>query len=324
MELDGNGDHNNRGFILVTGSHRSGTTWVGKVLSAHPALEYIHEPLNMNVTPSTWGVLPVERSNWYQHIGPHNEQDFLPAYRNLIRFRYAIHAALERLPCTDSYSSEELDVIDTYHRFAIAHFRGATALIKDPFAVVSVPWFADRLNAKVVITIRHPAGFVSSLKRLGWSFGLDDFLAQPELMAAHPIPEKDLRDFERYKRDGDEVAKMALGWKHIHRIVRDLLKTHPNLVYVRHRDLALHPAEMFHKILDRLKLPWVAEVEKAIGETTAKGHPSELEPGKHHGIHLHSQKNARVWKSRLHTREIDTIRGVVDPVASEFFTDSEW
>ncbi len=30
--------------ILVTGTHRSGTTWVGKMLAAGPSTAYISEP----------------------------------------------------------------------------------------------------------------------------------------------------------------------------------------------------------------------------------------------------------------------------------------
>jgi hypothetical protein len=32
--------------ILVTGSHRSGTTWAGQMVAAAPHTAYIHKPLN--------------------------------------------------------------------------------------------------------------------------------------------------------------------------------------------------------------------------------------------------------------------------------------
>ena len=32
--------------ILVTGAHRSGTTWVGKMLALAPGVGYVHEPFN--------------------------------------------------------------------------------------------------------------------------------------------------------------------------------------------------------------------------------------------------------------------------------------
>ena len=33
--------------ILVTGAHRTGTTWVGKMLSANSQTAYMSEPLNV-------------------------------------------------------------------------------------------------------------------------------------------------------------------------------------------------------------------------------------------------------------------------------------
>ena len=32
--------------ILVTGAHRSGTTWVGKMLALAPGIGYVHEPFS--------------------------------------------------------------------------------------------------------------------------------------------------------------------------------------------------------------------------------------------------------------------------------------
>ncbi len=56
------------------------------------------------------------------------------------------------------------------------------ALIKDPFAFFSAPWIAETFGCTVVITIRHPAAFVSSLKRLDWPFDFSDLIDQPLLI----------------------------------------------------------------------------------------------------------------------------------------------
>ena len=67
----------------------------------------------------------------------------------------------------------------------------------------SVRWLADRHFCRVVYLVRHPAGIVSSLKRIGtrWSDNLPDIAAQPELIKAY------LSDFS------DDVAQVvsALG-----------------------------------------------------------------------------------------------------------------
>ena len=34
--------------ILVTGSHRSGSTWLGQMIGASDAVGYIHEPFNID------------------------------------------------------------------------------------------------------------------------------------------------------------------------------------------------------------------------------------------------------------------------------------
>jgi LPS sulfotransferase NodH len=50
--------------ILVTGTHRSGTTWVGKMLAADSSTAYISEPLNVLHRP---GVYRAKVKHWY-HI----------------------------------------------------------------------------------------------------------------------------------------------------------------------------------------------------------------------------------------------------------------
>ena len=51
--------------ILVTGAHRTGTTWVGRLLAAAPAVAYISEPLNVLHRP---GVFRAKVANWYTYI----------------------------------------------------------------------------------------------------------------------------------------------------------------------------------------------------------------------------------------------------------------
>lgn len=35
--------------ILITGAHRSGTTWLGKIVSLSNGVRYIHEPFNVHI-----------------------------------------------------------------------------------------------------------------------------------------------------------------------------------------------------------------------------------------------------------------------------------
>jgi hypothetical protein len=51
--------------ILVTGSHRSGTTWVGRMISLDIDVGYIHEPFNISLPP---GYNKLELNYWFTYI----------------------------------------------------------------------------------------------------------------------------------------------------------------------------------------------------------------------------------------------------------------
>ena len=158
--------------ILVTGTHRSGTTWVGKMLAADAMTAYISEPLNVLHRP---GVFRAKVKYWYQYICEENERDYIPAFEELLEFDYHLWDEIRSL-------RSRRDVLRMGRDFLIFYnglMRGQRLLIKDPFAVFSAPWFAKHLNSKVVITVRHPAAFASSLKRLNWPFDFQDLLFVP-------------------------------------------------------------------------------------------------------------------------------------------------
>ena len=80
--------------ILVTGAHRTGTTWVGKMLAAGPQVAYISEPLNVQHRP---GVLRAPVEKWYTLICEENETEYLPAFRELLGFRYGLWREIRSL-----------------------------------------------------------------------------------------------------------------------------------------------------------------------------------------------------------------------------------
>ena len=71
--------------------------------------------------------------------------------------------------------------------FTAGRIRHSRPILDDPYAVFAARWLADRHFCRVVYLVRHPAGIVSSLKRIGtrWSDNLPDIAAQPELIKAY-------------------------------------------------------------------------------------------------------------------------------------------
>ena len=157
----------NKRPILVTGAHRSGTTWVGKMLAASGEAAYISEPLNRWHRP---GKLRAAAKYWYTYIDEVNEGEFLPAFKETLAFEYHAWAEIKSLRSI----KDGLRMLRDWRIFIQGKLFDKRALLKDPFAVFSAPWFAQKLDCQVVITVRHPAAVASSLKRLNWSFDFSD------------------------------------------------------------------------------------------------------------------------------------------------------
>ena len=300
--------------ILVTGAHRTGTTWVGKMLAASSQVAYISEPLNVLHRP---GVLCTPVPKWYTFIGVENESAYLPAFREMMTFRYGLWREIRSL-------RSRKDFLRMGRDFAV-FFRGRALrqrpLIKDPFAIFSAPWFAERLGCRVVITVRHPAGFASSLKRLYWSFDFRDLLDQPLLM--EKWLDVDRAEMESVQVD-DIIGQAALLWRMIYRVVARMMKLHPSFIVVRHEDLSLDPVSCYRDLYAVLDLDFTPKVEQAILSASSAENPAELSKGKVHAVKLDSRANLDNWKKRLSPDEIERVRKMTGKTAKLFYSDEEW
>ncbi len=219
--------------ILVTGAHRSGTTWVGKMLAASPRLAYISEPLNVL---HRQGVLRASVKHWYTYISSANEDTYLPGLRETLAFRYHPLAEFQSLRSRKDAGR----MLRDWNIFTRGRLLNRQPLIKDPFAIFSAPWFAERLGCRVVITLRHPAAFASSLKRLKWNFDFSDLLAQPLLMKSLLEPFR--AEMEAIQSTPqDIIGQASLLWRIIYRVVAQYQHEHPEFILVRHEDLSIDP-----------------------------------------------------------------------------------
>jgi sulfotransferase family protein len=300
--------------ILVTGTHRSGTTWVGKMLAADALTAYISEPLNVLHRP---GVFRVKVNHWYQYVTEENGDEFLPAFQDLLEFDYFLWDEIRSLRSRKDFLRMGRDFLIFYNGL----MRGQRALLKDPFAVFSTPWFAKRLNCKVVITVRHPAAFASSLKRLNWLFDFQDLLDQPLLMRDHL--ELYRNEMQSIKSD-DVIGQSALLWKMIYHSVDATRKSNPDFIIVRHEDLSRDPVTGYRDLYQLLDLEFTPRVEKIILNSSSSENPAELSRKKVHGFKLDSRANIDIWKKRLSVEEIDRIRKMTEGTSALYYSDAEW
>jgi len=302
--------------ILVTGAHRSGTTWVGKMLAASDEAIYISEPLNVLHRP---GVLKTPVRHWYTYICDDNEDAYLPALREMLDFRYHTLREIAALRSLKDVGRMGRD----WWSFLQGRVKHQRPLIKDPFAFFSAAWFARRFGCRVVITVRHPAGFVSSLKRLNWPFDLSDLLGQPLLM-------RDL--LEPYRSQIEQIATVSedaikqnsLLWRLVYQTVQKFLTEHPDFIVVRHEDLSSDPENGFQTLYRQLNLNFTERARQIILASSGSENPKELSRRSVHSVRLDSRASLNSWKKRLSGEEINHIRQLTEDVATVFYPELGW
>jgi hypothetical protein len=300
--------------ILVTGAHRSGTTWAGRMLAADSMTAYISEPLNVLHRP---GVYRAKITRWYQYICGENEGEYLPAFRQLLDFDYHLLDEIRSLRSLKDFLRMGRDFLIFYNGL----MQGQRVLIKDPFAVFSTEWFARRLNCKVVVTVRHPAAFASSLQRLNWNFDFKDLLDQPLLMRDHLEPYRE--QMESIQSD-DVIGQASLLWKVIYASVHSTRRLNPNFIVVHHENLSRDPVNGYRELYASLGLDYTSRVQKVILNSSSSENPVELSRRKKHSVKLDSVANLKNWKKRLSEEDVTRIRKMTEDVFHLYYSDAEW
>ncbi len=300
--------------ILVTGAHRTGTTWVGKLLAAGPDVAYISEPLNVL---HRGGVLRAKVPYWYTYVCSENEGDYYSSFMELLAYRYHLGAELGSLRSGRDLLRMGRDL----GIFTAARLMRRRPLLKDPFAVFSLAWFAERLNCRIVVTVRHPAAFVGSLKRLNWSFDFEDLLEQPLLMRDYLEP---YRTAMQSEMPGDIVGQASLLWAMIYGCLYQMQERLPSLLFVRHEDLSQHPTQGFKDLYAELGLAFSPRVERAVVQSSSAENPDQSTPGRVHSVHLDSRANLGNWKHRLSPDEVARILRITGDVARLYYPDQDW
>ena len=284
------------------------------MLSANPQTAYISEPLNVLHRP---GVLRPCVKNWYPYISEKNEVAYLPAFNELFGFRYHLFDEIKSLRSSKDFFRMGRD-FGIFLRGRAFHQR---PLLKDPFAVFSLPWFVERLNCQVVVTVRHPAGFASSLKRLNWPFDFSDLLNQPLLMQDYLEPYR--KDMQAIKAD-DIIGQASLLWTMVYRVVHSIRGRIPSIQVVRHEDLSLDPVSGYQALYQSLGLDFTSRVEQTILNSSSSENPTEVSRKKVHTVKLDSRANLDNWKRRLTSDEIARIRRVTEEVAHLYYPEVNW
>jgi sulfotransferase family protein len=303
-----------RGPILVTGAHRSGTTWVGKMLALAPGTGYVHEPFSPLTAP---GISSAPFGRFFTYVTPENAARYEPGLQRTLAFDYSVGRQLRavRTPRDACHSAQDLAA------FARARRARARPVVKDPIALFSAEWLAERFGMDVVVTVRHPAGFAASLLRLGWTHRFEDFLADDRLLRDR------LRGFEdeirtQAARPGDVLDQAILLWRICYRTVDGYRGRHPGWTFVRHEGLSRDPVPGFAGLYERVGLELTEAARRGIERASAPTNPTQARSK--HSVRVHSRANLLAWRTSLSPAQIDRVREGTADVWPRFYSDEDW
>lgn len=300
--------------ILVTGSHRSGSTWAGKTLALAPHTGYIHEPFNID---NKSGVIANPFDNWFQYICDENSAYYTEVLRRVIRFKYPLSSNLARVRSSRMVAK----IVRDQGLSWLYNLKNDTPIVKDPLAIFSADWLCKTYDMNVLVMIRHPAAFCSSLKIMNWKFDFNTFLNQPQLIERYlGVFEKEISTFA--KNEKDIIDQAILLWNCIHHTIHIYQLDHPEWLFVKHEDLSNNPVDEFQSIYETFNLDFTAKTRSIILKNSGTHNPIEQQSA--HDFARNSKANISNWNKRLSKHEIERIKEKTHKVSRFFYNECEW
>ena len=299
--------------ILVTGSHRSGTTWIGKTISQHPRILYVHEPFNVTYPNNVMGLKLLKLDTWFSDAETSNQKnEIITCFSNLLQQRprkYALAAC----------KSVGMDILLPlrFSKHLVRLLLSPHILVKDPIALLSAGWLHETYNFKVICMIRNPFAFVGSLKVVGWDFDFENLRKQDKLMTGRLYKFSDsIKAMCARENTGDFIDRATLLWNILHFVIIEYQKQYPNWLFLKHEDIAKSPQTGFQEVFRYLELDMNDNIQNYIDKYTSHKEPTEVNPS-------YKPRNSKLllhtWKERLSNDEICRIKASTKEIASQFY-----
>jgi hypothetical protein len=235
--------------IAVCGTHRSGTTLLGSLLTADPGSRQIFEPFH-----TVFGIDTVNRS----FIA--GDQPDSPWREVIDRFFAAEGVRFQRPPVENSRFTRWLKGTRVAREYAAARlFRPRRLVLKESFLSLAGQYLIDRHGVQLVFAIKHPAAFFASLRRVGWheALPLDELVEQGVLDPA-------VRDAAT-----TPAARTGLFWNVINRHALETQRRFPGAAnFWSHERFCAAPDEEMQRLADGLRIEYSPAMRRAVAHAT--------------------------------------------------------
>jgi hypothetical protein len=283
------------------------------MIALSPQVRYVLEPFRTSLDPCSCGA---KFDCQFQYITDDNG----PMFYDHLKHAMGLSLNTRGEPSAIGRPLDALRLLRKYASFLWVRASTRT-LVKDPIAVFSTEWLAKTYDMQVIVMIRHPAAFASSIKQFNWSHPFSHFLEQPLLMRDHLWPfEGEIREYAR--RERCVLDQAILLWRLIYSVVDTYREAHHDWIFLRHEDLAQEPLHGFQALFERLNLSFSGRIRDEIWQHSRPSNPCE--PQDPYCIERDSRATISTWRERLTGVEIDRVRSGVGDVSGAFYSQEDW
>lgn len=270
------------GPILVTGVPRSGTTWLARLLAKSPGTALAgREPMNPRGRQYALGQT---LDGWTRLT------DLTPKQRFLLRSAYRGWNPF------------------VYSRFGERQWAGplprTRVVVKDPYAMLSLPAVASATGATPVLVYRHPGAILASYRRVKWQPRLDELA---RIVATTSVSERGLvlPDIPT-PGEASSAEEMGIFWSVLHEFaLADAAIC--GAIVVSHAELATGGVEAGRVLAARLGLKWSPAMTAELSKESSGG---ALDSTQLHNFDRAPAAVAEEWRSKLPGAETERIEQV--------------
>ncbi len=228
--------------IIVAGSGRSGTTWLGDIIGSGPGFLSLFEPFD------------------HRHV-PDIDTSLLRLY---IRATTKAH-----------YLDDTIGKVlqgEIKNEWILSQNKRTLAwriLIKEIRMNLFLGYLKNRFGNKIVFIIRHPCATVLSRLEQNWSTHLDHFLIQEDLMNDYLYPFENLINESK-----NDLEKHTIMW-----CVENLIPLKQlgikQLIFCTYENLVINGIEEIHKIFKRVGLKFRNDIHRIFSKPSKLSNPQK-------------------------------------------------
>ena len=184
-------------------------------------------------------------------------------------------------------------------------------VMKDPFAMLSIPAVVAATGAAPVLLYRHPGASLASYRRMGWEPDLDELdpiLTAHRLTRGTPAPAGELAAAAA----GGPAEAMGRFWSGLYEIALDNAGEVADLLIVSHEELAGGGQPAAQRLFDALGLRWSAASDAEFAAESGSGTSGEGQ-----ALHNFARPPAAVagaWRKHVDADEIEIIEAATERV----------